>query len=158
MKKNKKERAATKAVAVSTETVKNIKDAVNVGHHEKASTTETPAPVAKKEKRSKKIELNVAPVEDKSKKTLDDKTALSVAKEITDKKELKYIYPANATTLDTRKKFRAEVRRKIASQEKEIAKLMASTLKEDKALLDAKSKEYDAYRAKVILAPATLLS
>lgn len=71
----------------------------------------------------------------KEDKTLTAQNAASVAKKITDQKDLKYIYPEDCDTLAKRKTFRAECRRKLGAFEKQIAKLQASELKEDQKLL-----------------------
>lgn len=147
---NKKERRlAAKAAGVSTETKNAIKDAVNVSSQEKAKTADEPI--------KKKKKATVEPTTEKE-KSLDKKTAIAVVKSITEVKDLKYIYPADVDSLDKRKKFRAEVRRKIAAQEKEIAKLAASDLPEDQKLLESKSKAYDKYAKTVYVNPKKALA
>lgn len=57
---------------------------------------------------------------------------------------VKYKYPENAITPADRKKFRAEVRRKVKSVNKAIEGLREKTDKESKALLKEKISEYNA--------------
>lgn len=86
------------------------------------------------------------------KETLKDQTAAAVAIKITEEKELKYIYPPECSegtskydVLEKRKKFRAGVRRKIASFENQVKKiademivLEADPIKNKKALRSKK--------------------
>ena len=123
MKKNQSERLAAKAAAKSENKV------------------EAPATVEPKAKKPK----TVKPEPSKEENELDNQSATAVVKKITNEKDLKYNYPADCDTLPARKKFRAEVRRNIASFEKDIAKLMGSDKKEDVKLLKAKTKAADSY-------------
>ncbi len=55
-------------------------------------------------------------------KELDEKNAENVKAKITKEKDLMYQYPADTATLETRKTFRANARRKLSSFQKSIAK------------------------------------
>lgn len=92
-----------------------------------------------------------------NKKKLEGETAKAVVRAITEEKDLKYIYPADIDTLDTRKTFRAGVRRKLKAFDKEVEKLQKAVedknLKEDKVLLKSKLTEYAAYQKEVLKNP-----
>ena len=127
---NKKERRLAAKAAVTSKTVKTVE------------TPKAEVPV----KKIKKVKVE-AKADDK---TLDKNNAKAiVAKAITKEKDLKYVYPVDCDTLAKRKKYRAEVRRKMTSFEKQIAKLQTSDLKEDKTLLKNVTKEADSYAATV---------
>lgn len=115
--------------------------------------TSTEAILPKKKKKKTTVaqaEPEVA-VKTKTKKgKLDEANALSVTKKaITEKKDLKYIYPTEADDIPKRKKFRAEVRRKVRAMEKDLFKLQASKNKEDQELYLKKQDIFDEYCAGV---------
>ena len=58
----------------------------------------------------------------KAKKALDAKNLDVAKKKITKEKDLMYVYPKGTETLESRKKFRTDARRKLASFQKSIAK------------------------------------
>lgn len=131
MKKNKTQRDAAKAAA-STQPAKEIKN----------GTPATPAP---KEEKSGKAKLN-------------EVNATGVVKEITDKKDLKYIYPEDAKSLELRKKFRTGVRAKIKSYMKQVTKLTnisenERTPEQNKELIKAE-KEFTKYSTSVLVQAA----
>lgn len=128
-----------------------------------ADATVVEAPKTKKNKTSKTVEAKAKtkkkanteePLPKAKAKKLDDANAASVTKKaITEKKDLKYIYPKAADDIPKRKAWRAEVRRKIAAFEKELGKLQYSKLEEDQELYEKKREDYDKYRVKVLVNP-----
>lgn len=138
----------------------NMKKKLNKGAD--ATVVEAPATAKKTKKTSnkatttkkKKVEEPAAELPKAKKAKLDDANAASVTKKaITEKKDLKYIYPKEADDIPKRKAFRAEVRRKIAAFEKELGKLQYSKLEEDQELFEKKSEQYHKYRIKVLVQP-----
>jgi len=134
---NKKERRlAAKAAAASNP---------EKGTEPKNDVTSAPATEVKpkKEKTTAQKDLNKA-------------NAVATVKEITDKKDLKYIYPEDQNTLEKRKKFRAGVRAKIRSFEKQVKKLMdipeAELTKSQKKDLVNAEKEFATYSKTVLVA------
>jgi hypothetical protein len=165
MTKNKKQRRLEAKAASSTPktestestTAKAIKAAINGEEPKGPSKSE---PIAKKKKKAL-LTTDEQPAKPKitgkaKDKKLDDKTAAVTAKEITDKKDLKYIYPKDATDLEKRKKFRTQCRAKMNSFKKLVLKLEASELPEDKILLEEKYKEADAFAKSVYQNPEAL--
>ena len=80
-----------------------------------------------------------------SKAKADKASAAAVVRRITDKKDLTYIYPKDADTLEKRKAFRAKTRKKIKSLEKDIklkskGKREGSVKEAEKALAAFKEK------------------
>lgn len=75
---------------------------------------------------------------------------MEVKKAITIEKDLMYIYPKNCIKLETRKKFRHQVRAKNEQFEKAIVKLTEGT---DKKALKEKQAEYAEYRKTVMVNP-----
>lgn len=86
---------------------------------------------------------------EKKKTTTEKAAAAVVADKVTKDREVKYIYPANATA-EQKKKFRHEVRRKLASYIKKMAALQASELPEDLELLEKIYSEFEAYEKTVL--------
>jgi hypothetical protein len=74
---------------------------------------------------------------------LDASNKSNVVKKITKEKDLKYIYPADISTLPARKKFRSGVRRKVESLEKQYKQVKAG--KVEGTTLPAFIKESNAY-------------
>lgn len=142
MKKNKSERLAAKAAASSK--IEKIAKPV----------TAAAEPVALKVKTKK---AKTEPVTDTAKTKLNGKTAEEAVKKISEKKDLKYKYPADMDSLSKRKVFRAEVRRKLKAFEKSVNKLQDAIntrpLKEDKILLKKTYEEFDAYSKGVLAHP-----
>lgn len=131
--KAKKERIAAKKLKAEQETGAALKAAEEAG----------------KKKGSKKDKTTPAG------KTLTDANANNVIAKITVEKDLKYIYPEDCEKggtkeelLERRKKFRAGVRRKVASFEKSVGSLM-NEKKPDQAKIDAIQKEANEYFASV---------
>lgn len=112
MKKNKSQRAAAKVAAVTPK------------EEPKAST---PAVEPAKEVKPKKEKTQ-------AEKDLNKVNATGTVKTITDKKDLKYIYPEETNTLELRKKFRAGIRAKIKSFMKQVTTL--TNIPEDKRTPD----------------------
>lgn len=108
MKKNKKERMKAQGAEVS-----------------EVATAEASTGKVKKVKKAKEGEL-------------DEKNLGNTKAKITKEKDLMYVYPKDASTLEARKTFRSGVRRKLESFKKSIAKAK----KEEKADLVATATEW----------------
>lgn len=98
------------------------------------------------DKASKKGAAAQNPTKATAKNAQTENNKAEVAKAITDKKDLKYIYPKGCTQLGQRKKFRHQTRAKIKQFENAIAKLVEGT---DKKALKAKEIEMEAFLAEV---------
>lgn len=103
-----------------------------------------PTENVKAEVKTSKTRTPNAPKEE----TLDNANAANTAKKITDKKDLKYVYPKDQDTLEKRKKFRAKVRAEINKIEKLLAKLKNSELPEDMELYNAEYSKLEKVRSR----------
>lgn len=114
----------------------------------------TPAATEKRARAEKPIEASANTGKKKKKKIVevkvDEVNAIATVKAITEKKDLKYKYPVETDDLDKRKKFRTEVRRKLAAFEKEITKIKKSNLPEDFKLLGKKEVEFAKFKKNVL--------
>lgn len=141
-----------------------MKTKTNTVSAAEAVAVPTPVKKNKKERRAERLakaataKTEVKP-EGKASKTLTNANATKVVASITEKKDLKYIYPAECETggskdelLERRKKFRAGVRRTIASFEKKVKNLMSDE-KSDQKEIDKVEKEYKKYAKAVYLKP-----
>ena len=75
------------------------------------------------------------------KENLDKANLAKTAAKVTEARESKYNYPADITTPEQKKTFRRNARAQRDRFKAEIAKLMASTEKKDKATLKAIQEE-----------------
>lgn len=100
-----------------------------------------------------KLKIKAAATENKKGTANADKTASTKKETLNDANkaaiaskaliDTKYVYPENCNTPALRKTFRAEIRRKIASFEKQFNALAEKTDKESKQLLKTKIAEYN---------------
>jgi hypothetical protein len=84
-------------------------------------------------------------------KHLDKMNVKETTKEITNQKDLKYKYPEDATTLEERKKFRSEVRRKLKSYNSQIEELSDSIEKKDRLKAKELKEEMEEYMEDVLV-------
>lgn len=139
MKKKTTKGTSTTVAEKTTKTASNVNPSTTVKKKKKKVTSEKAPEPTTTVKKKKKSTVKV-----------DDANAASVTrKAITDKKDLKYIYPTDADDIAKRKKFRAEVRRKVRALEKELYKLQMSKAKEDQELYLIKNEQYEKYCGEV---------
>lgn len=79
--------------------------------------------------KSKKKVTPAKKVSNKAKKQVQDSTEAVIAKNITDKKELKYVYPKGCNTLALRKSFRRKARATIKRLNDQIEKIRSGKIK-----------------------------
>ena len=95
-------------------------------------------------------EVSLKPKKEKAAKVADSKNLDNAKAKITKEKDLMYNYPKSATELGSRKQFRHEVRRKVASFKRQIGKAEG---KEAKAALITEANAY----AATVYAPGHLV-
>lgn len=113
------------------------------------STITKAAKPAKKTKGTGKVSPEVLAQVAKTAKTAkaDAATDAAVIKKITDRKDLKYIYPADCTTLSARKAFRTQARAALKRLQKA---LKVATNSNEQAKIAAAQKELDAFKKQTL--------
>ena len=101
---------------------------------------------AKKSKEALKATLEVVQGTAKE-KALDQVNKAVITKKITDKKDLKYIYPEDCIDLPSRKAFRTRVRAKLEQLTRKVKMVEKGKIEGD---LTKVQKEVEAYRKQVV--------
>lgn len=105
------------------------------------------ATTVKKVSKEKLVSLAAKQVPEISKAEIDQTSKAAIMKKITEKKDLKYIYPADCTNLADRKKFRHSVRQSLKQYTKKLHQIKKGKIEGN---LEKATKEFNTYRKSVL--------